>query len=131
MNKHRSFWLEEVAGDAPDAPPLEGSSRAEVAIIGGGFVGLWTAIRLKEMEPACDVALLEQDICGAGASGRNGGFLLSWWPKLASLTKLTRFKSAASPSRRSTRLTNFANNGALTPTSAAGAGSGPLPAAPN
>jgi len=88
MNKHRSFWLEEVAGDAPDAPPLEGSSRAEVAIIGGGFVGLWTAIRLKEMEPACDVALLEQDICGAGASGRNGGFLLSWWPKLASLTKL-------------------------------------------
>jgi putative aminophosphonate oxidoreductase len=88
MRKHRSFWLQEVAGDAPDAPALQGSSRADVAIIGGGFVGLWTAIRLKHMEPACDVALLEQDICGGGASGRNGGFVLSWWPKLASLTKL-------------------------------------------
>jgi glycine/D-amino acid oxidase-like deaminating enzyme len=62
--------------------------KTDVAIIGGGYVGLWTAIRIKQHEPGCDVVVLEQDICGGGASGRNGGFVLSWWPKLASLTKL-------------------------------------------
>ncbi len=87
-SKHRSFWLEEVAGDAPDAAPLSGDTRADVAVLGGGYVGLWTAIRIKEQEPGCDVVVLEQDICGGGASGRNGGFVLSWWPKLSSLVAL-------------------------------------------
>ena len=86
--KHRSFWLEEVAGDAPDAAPLEGHTRADVAILGGGYVGLWTALGLKRLEPSCDVVVLEQDICGGGASGRNGGLTLSWWPKLPSLAAL-------------------------------------------
>ncbi|MDQ3748559.1 MAG: FAD-binding oxidoreductase [Acidobacteriota bacterium] len=86
--KHRSFWLEEIAGDAPDALPLNDSARADIAIVGGGYVGLWTAIRLKQMEPDCDVVVLEQDICGGGASGRNGGMVLSWSPKISSLTKL-------------------------------------------
>ena len=87
-SRHRSYWLQEVAGDAPDCPPLDGRVRADVTIVGGGYVGLWTAIRIKQQEPQCDVAILEQDICGGGASGRNGGFVLSWWPKLASLTAL-------------------------------------------
>lgn len=87
-DKHRSLWLQQVLGDAPDQPPLEGSAKADVVILGGGYVGLWTAIRIKEHRPSCDVAVLEQDICGGGASGRNGGFVLSWWPKLASLAKL-------------------------------------------
>jgi putative aminophosphonate oxidoreductase len=86
--KHRSFWLQECAGDAPDQPPLQGSATTDVAILGGGYVGLWAALRIKELQPSCDVTILEQDICGGGASGRNGGFMLSWWPKLASLTKL-------------------------------------------
>jgi putative aminophosphonate oxidoreductase len=85
---HRSFWLQEVEGDAPDAPPLEGSARADVAILGGGYVGLWTALRIKALEPSRDVAVVEMDICGGGASGRNGGFLLSWWSKLSSLVSL-------------------------------------------
>jgi putative aminophosphonate oxidoreductase len=85
---HRSLWLREALGDAPPAPPLVGSARADVAIIGGGFVGLWTALRIKEREPACDVVILERDVCGAGASGRNGGMALSWWPKLSSLVAI-------------------------------------------
>jgi glycine/D-amino acid oxidase-like deaminating enzyme len=85
---HRSYWLQQVANDAPDAVPLRGSTKADIAILGGGYVGLWTAIRIKEQQPDCAVVVLEQDICGGGASGRNGGFVLSWWPKLASLTKL-------------------------------------------
>lgn len=85
---HRSFWLQQVTGDAPDAPPLHGADRADVAVMGGGYVGLWTAITIKRLEPACDVVVLEGDICGGGASGRNGGFVLSWWPKLSSLVAL-------------------------------------------
>jgi putative aminophosphonate oxidoreductase len=85
---HRSLWLQQALGDAPPASALEGRANADVAIIGGGFVGLWTAIRIKERDPACDVVVLEQDVCGGGASGRNGGMALSWWPKLASLVKI-------------------------------------------
>ncbi|MFO5922235.1 FAD-dependent oxidoreductase, partial [Pseudomonas aeruginosa] len=49
------------------------------------FVGLWTAITLKQLEPDARVLLLEQDVCGGGASGRNGGFVMSWWPKIGTL----------------------------------------------
>jgi putative aminophosphonate oxidoreductase len=84
---HRSLWLREALGDAPDQPPLEGAHRADVVVVGGGYVGLWTALRLRERDPACDVVLLEQDVCGGGASGRNGGMALSWWPKLQSLVR--------------------------------------------
>ncbi len=83
-----SLWLQEIAGDQPDAPPLSGAITADVAIVGAGYVGLWTALRIKELEPACDVVVLEQGRAGYGASGRNGGFVLAWWPKLASLTRL-------------------------------------------
>src|SRR5208282_1628177 len=99
--KHRSLWLQEVAGDAPDAPPLRGATKANVAIIGGGYVGLWTAIRIKEQMPSCDVVVLEQDICGGGASGRNGGFVLSWMSKLSSLAKLFGIVDALRIARRS------------------------------
>ena len=87
---HRSLWLREaLAGEPPGAgcEPLSGSVRADVAILGGGFTGLWTAYQLKRREPGLDVVILEADICGGGASGRNGGFVLSWWPKLETLVE--------------------------------------------
>src|SRR5204862_6432145 len=73
---------------AEDAPPLAGEERADVCIAGGGYTGLWTAIRLKEHDPALEVALVEADVWGGGASGRNGGFVLSWWAKLGTLKKV-------------------------------------------
>ena len=84
---HRSLWLLEAlaADDAADAPPLQGAARADVAIVGGGYVGLWTALELKRREPSLDVALLEADLCGGGASGRNGGQIHSWWERLDGL----------------------------------------------
>jgi glycine/D-amino acid oxidase-like deaminating enzyme len=84
---HRSLWLQEALGDAPDAPPLRGTGRADIAIVGGGYVGLWTALRLKQADPACDVVIVEADICGGGASGRNGGQLHGWWERLDVLVK--------------------------------------------
>src|SRR5215207_9383668 len=86
-DRHRSLWLREALVGEELAPPLEGAVRADVAIVGGGYVGLWTAIRIKEADPGCDVVVVERDVCGGGASGRNGGFALSWWTKLPSLVK--------------------------------------------
>ena len=68
-----SFWY--TTGDpGPLRPPPGGASRADVAIVGAGFTGLWTAIRLLEADPALRVVVLEADRVGWGASGRNGGF---------------------------------------------------------
>ena len=87
-SRHRSFWLQEIAGDAPDAPALQSTIKTDVAIAGGGYVGLWTAIRIKELIPACNVTVIEQDICSGGASRRNGGFVLSWIPKVSTFSGL-------------------------------------------
>ena len=85
----RSFWLQEALADADEVPvELEESLKADVCIVGGGYTGLWTAVRLKEERPSLEVVVLERDICGGGASGRNGGFVLSWWAKFLTLEKL-------------------------------------------
>jgi glycine/D-amino acid oxidase-like deaminating enzyme len=56
-----------------------------VAIVGGGYTGLWTALALAEREPGLDVVLLEAEECGLGPSGRNGGFLHGYWSHLPRL----------------------------------------------
>ena len=110
---HRSLWLEEALAGREDAAPLEGPASADVAIIGGGYIGLWTALRLKQSSPDLDVVVLDADICGGGASGRNGGFALSWWAKLPSLVKLAGESGALQVCRESsdavTELGEFAN----------------------
>lgn len=66
-------------------PPLAGDVTADVCVVGGGYTGLWTALALKEREPSLWIALLEAETCGAGPSGRNGGFLHGYWASLADL----------------------------------------------
>ncbi len=68
-----SFWW--TTGDpGPARLPVRGRHKVDVAIVGGGFTGLWSAIRLLQSDPALRVAVLEADRAGWGASGRNGGF---------------------------------------------------------
>jgi glycine/D-amino acid oxidase-like deaminating enzyme len=88
----RSWWLREaLAAESPSlraaTPPLLGDTRADVAILGGGYTGLWTAWHLTELSPGIRVAIIERDICGGGASGRNGGFVTSWWDELPALVE--------------------------------------------
>ncbi len=68
-----SFWL-----DTPDRPeprpPLAGDESCDLAVVGGGYTGLWTAVLAKERNPDRDVVLVEGDRVGWAASGRNGGF---------------------------------------------------------
>lgn len=71
-----SFWY--TTGDpGPVRPAVTGRIRADVAVIGGGFTGLWAAIQLLETDPALRVVVLEAARIGHGASGRNGGFCAS------------------------------------------------------
>lgn len=84
--------------DAP-APPLAGRVTADVVVLGGGYAGLWTAWALAERAPGIEVVLLERDVCGAGASGRNGGFVGGWWDDLPDLVARYGDRAAASACR--------------------------------
>lgn len=86
----RPFWLTQAleTADSVDCPALHEDTEADVCIVGGGFTGLWTAILLKQQKPGLDVVVLEADLCGAGASGRNGGCVLTWSTKFFTLRRL-------------------------------------------
>ena len=77
-----------MPGSLDPRPPLAGSLHAEVAIAGAGFTGLWTAYYLLEKNPRLNVVLLESEIAGFGASGRNGGWCSSFFS--ASREKIAR-----------------------------------------
>jgi glycine/D-amino acid oxidase-like deaminating enzyme len=80
-----SWWLEDALareGDPAPASALTGDATADVAIVGGGYTGLWTALAVRERAPDLGITLLEAEICGHGPSGRNGGFLHGYWGSL-------------------------------------------------
>ncbi len=83
MAKHYesfSYWLETCGDDLTPRPSLDGTVDVDVAILGAGFTGLWTAYYLLEREPSLKIAILESEIAGFGASGRNGGGLGNRFP---------------------------------------------------
>ena len=101
------WWLQEALeaeGGAPEAPPLEGDADADVAIVGGGYTGLWTALALRERDRSLRIAVLEAEICGLGPSGRNGGFLHGYWSKLAELRELVGAERALEVCRLADRV---------------------------
>ncbi len=85
MRHTRTGWWLEEAGEVTPTAPLDGDARADVVVMGGGYLGLWTAWQLKELEPELDVVVLEAAVCGHGPSGRNGGFCETLWGDAATL----------------------------------------------
>ena len=79
MRHTRTGWWLEEAGEVTPTRPLDGDARADVVVVGGGYLGLWTAWQLRELEPELDVLVLEAAVCGHGPSGRNGGFCETLW----------------------------------------------------
>lgn len=75
-----SFWHQTCGDPLEPRPSLPGAAQFDVAILGGGFTGLWTAIYLKRAQPDLKVAVLEKEIAGFGASGRNGGWCSALFP---------------------------------------------------
>jgi len=69
-----SFWHASVPDTLKPRPALQGTHRADVAIVGAGYPGLWTAWYLKQIDPSLDITVVESQLAGFGASGRNGGW---------------------------------------------------------
>jgi len=70
-----SWWWRDLGGIPAPRRPLPGDTDADVAIVGGGYTGLWTAYYLARLQPDLRIVVLEQRFAGFGASGRNGGWL--------------------------------------------------------
>lgn len=69
-----ALWLDRLDSKPVVRAPLAGDVTCDVAIIGGGFSGLWTAWYLRQLDPALRIQIIEKHHCGFGASGRNGGW---------------------------------------------------------
>jgi glycine/D-amino acid oxidase-like deaminating enzyme len=85
--RDKSFWLDTYGPYSPN-PPLQGEVKVGVAVIGGGFTGLSTAYNLRQDHAAMSVAVLEAEIVGYGASGRNGGFSMTLFGLSPAVCKL-------------------------------------------
>ena len=83
-----SLWHDTAGDDWAPRAPLPGGLDVDVAIVGAGFTGLWTAYYLAQRDPSLRIAVLEKEIAGFGASGRNGGWSSAEFP--ASLGWLAR-----------------------------------------
>ncbi|HEX8714861.1 MAG TPA: FAD-binding oxidoreductase, partial [Solirubrobacteraceae bacterium] len=78
------YWWRSLGGPPPARAPLAESTEADVAIVGAGYTGLWTAYYLKRAQPSLRVVVLEAEQAGFGASGRNGGWVTPFFSGPAS-----------------------------------------------
>ena len=85
--RRASFWLDDLVVSGRDdlAPraPLTADARFDVCLVGGGLTALWTAYSLAKADPTLKIAVLEREIAGFGASGRNGGWCSALFPRTA------------------------------------------------
>jgi glycine/D-amino acid oxidase-like deaminating enzyme len=88
-----SLWHDTLGEDEGPRAPLPGPASYDVAIVGAGFTGLWTAYYLSVTDPTLRIAVLEAEVAGFGASGRNGGWCSALFP-----TPWRALVSASSPS---------------------------------
>ena len=95
-----SFWHDTVPDDLIQRPALGGDLDVDVAIVGGGLTGLWTAWYLLERDPSLSIAVLEKEIVGFGASGRNGGWCSALFPRSTASLERAHGREAALAMRR-------------------------------
>src|SRR5690348_1962844 len=91
MTAPPGLWFEQVRADGDDLaprPPLDGDAEVDVCVVGAGYTGLWTAHSLLRADPSVRVLVVEREIAGLGASGRNGGWCSALFP--ASTAALAR-----------------------------------------
>lgn len=102
--RETSFWLDSlVESGLDDLTPraaLDGDTDADVCIIGGGLTGLWTAHYLIEADPGARIVIVEKEIAGFGASGRNGGWASALFPRSAAALERQHGRRAAHAMRR-------------------------------
>ncbi len=103
MRHTRYGWWLEDAGPVEATPPLSENTTADVVIVGGGYLGLWTAWQLTRIAPGIDVAVLDAGLAGHGPSGRNGGFVSTLWDDLPILRDRVGAERALEVARASER----------------------------
>ena len=103
----RSMWLDGVPGELAPRPSLPGPIEVDVAIVGAGFTGLWTAYYLKQADPHLRIAVLEREIAGFGASGRNGGWCHTTFPGSRELAAKTHGRQAVVDQQRALHRTVY------------------------
>ena len=89
---HRAFWIDQY-GEYTPSPPLGGDIKVDVAVIGGGVTGLSTAYNLKQQDAAARVAVLEAEVIGFGASGRNAGWMMNQFGSDAAMSSFSMARS--------------------------------------
>ncbi len=94
---HPAFWFKQALEiEQPQlAQPLQQDIDTDIAIVGGGYTGLWTAIMIKQQAPQTRVTVIDKGLCGSGASGANGGCMLTWATKFPTLKRLFGEQQAA------------------------------------
>jgi len=95
-----SLWWDGLPGDLAVRPALPGDLEVDVAVVGGGLTGLWASYYLSRADPGLRIAVLERDVAGFGASGRNGG----WCSALFSVSEETLDKASGPGSGRAQHL---------------------------
>ena len=95
-----SFWHDTVPDDLTPRAALDADLDVDVAIVGGGLTGLWTAWYLLERDPSLSIAVLEKEIVGFGASGRNGGWCSALFPRSTASLERAHGREAALAMRR-------------------------------
>jgi len=91
-----SLWQDTLPSPVAARPALPGPREADIAIVGAGYTGLWTAYYLKKADPMLRIVILEAQYAGFGASGRNGGWCSAIFPSsLSKVAKVAGSKDAA------------------------------------
>ena len=93
---YQPYWFNKAFKEqnVSPQPTLLNDIDCQVCIVGGGFTGLWTAIKLKQKSPSLNIVIIEKGICGQGASGRNGGCMLTYSTKFNTLHRLFGLEEA-------------------------------------
>jgi glycine/D-amino acid oxidase-like deaminating enzyme len=96
QNKYQSPWFVEALQSEGELKinKLKTNLITDICIIGGGFTGLWTALKIKEKNPNTNIILIEKDLCGSGASGRNGGCMIPQSTKFQGIKKIVGLEDA-------------------------------------
>ena len=94
--KYQSPWfIEALQSEGKlEINELKTDITSDICIVGGGFTGLWTALKIKEKKPSINITIIEKDLCGSGASGRNGGCMIPQSTKFTAMKKTIGIKDA-------------------------------------
>ena len=95
-HKYQSPWFTEAlqSENNLEINKLENNIITDICIVGGGFTGLWTALKIKEKNSSINIVIVEKDLCGSGAAGRNGCCMIPQSTKFSAMKKIVGIQDA-------------------------------------